>query len=468
MRDNSISISKAIAIILMVIGHAGCPSILHNLIYQFHIPLFFFFSGYCFKDKHLTDFRTYTSKRITGIYLPYVKYAILFLVLHNLFFYLNIYNDQYGYNGIGLSLYTFKDIAHRALKITTQMAGEEQLLGGYWFMKILFLTSFTGFAFIKYLKNKKLQIVGLVFLYAIVFYITRAESVSSFWNSVWYTCFATLFFMLGKISSGYKTPQSWWFTIVCIAGVFGLSIINPAGFTTKHNILLYVIGALTGILATKNISGHLQNVPYVGKTLVYIGNRTLTILTWHFLCFKLVSLAIIKIYGLPIELLASFPIITEYAAKGWWVAYSLVGVIIPICIALISQIMPARKSTSLAIFCLYILAICYICFSNHNGLPELPGFIVGIPLDKIIHFVMFFPFPLLAYQLFSYEKMDIKKRVIVLLIIVVTGCLVGMATEHIQALLEYRSAEINDFYSDVLGLISGGACTAVVIYWKNR
>lgn len=57
--------------------------------------------------------------------------------------------------------------------------------------------------------------------------------------------------------------------------------------------------------------------------LQFIGNNTLTILTWHFLSFKFVSLLIIFIYGLPIERLAEFPVITEYSVKGWWLAYIL-------------------------------------------------------------------------------------------------------------------------------------------------
>ena len=343
MRDTSISISKAIAIILMVIGHAGCPGFLHNLIYQFHIPLFFFVSGYCFKDKYLTEFRTYSFRRVKGIYLPYVKYALGFLLLHNLFFHLNIYNAYYGYNGIGLSLYSLKDIASRALRITTSMAGEEQLLGGYWFMKILFLTSFVSFAFLKYLRDKRFQTGGLIFLYIIIFVITRSESTSSFWTSVWYTCFATIFFVLGKIISEYKIPKRWWWTTLFVVIVVGLSVINPSGFTTKDNILLYIAGAMSGILATKNISNHLQNMPKTAKFLTYIGNNTFTILTWHFLCFKLVSLLIIKVYVLPIKLLASFPVITEYAQKGWWIVYSVVSICIPTCIAMTSDALTRNK-----------------------------------------------------------------------------------------------------------------------------
>lgn len=57
----------------------------------------------------------------------------------------------------------------------------------------------------------------------------------------------------------------------------------------------------------------------------------------HFLCFKFVSLAIIAIYGRPHEKLSDFPIISEYASKGWWVAYLLVGTTIPLLMAKMTE-----------------------------------------------------------------------------------------------------------------------------------
>ncbi len=43
MRNNTVSIAKAIGIILMVVGQSGCPKGLCQFIYLFHMPLFFLF-----------------------------------------------------------------------------------------------------------------------------------------------------------------------------------------------------------------------------------------------------------------------------------------------------------------------------------------------------------------------------------------------------------------------------------------
>lgn len=54
MRDDKVSITKGIGILLMVIAHAGLPEMFSRFIYMFHMPLFFFMSGYCFKEKYLS------------------------------------------------------------------------------------------------------------------------------------------------------------------------------------------------------------------------------------------------------------------------------------------------------------------------------------------------------------------------------------------------------------------------------
>lgn len=348
MKNDEISIAKAIGILLMLIGHAGCPQSLNDFIYQFHMPLFFFFSGYCFKDKHLHDFRTFAVKRVKGIYFPFIKYALLFLLLHNVFFYLNIYNGTYGYNGSVSCLYYYHDFIKRVIKIITSMTYEEQLLGGYWFLRVLFFTSFIGYAFFKLFSKWKSQILGLVILYLITISFSLADSLSSFWQTISMSCLATIFFIAGKKLSVYEPPKQTWFTIICFIGVFAFSRINPVGMTTREalSITLYIIGALLGILMTKNFSSYIQKIPRLSKVLTYIGNNTLSILTWHFLSFKLISLLIIKIYNLPIDTLAYFPVIPEYAQRGWWIAYTIVGLLTSLCINSLLQMIGKKIQIS--------------------------------------------------------------------------------------------------------------------------
>ena len=53
-RLNQFDILKGVGILLVMIGHAiSTNSIVYNLIYGFHMPLFFFCSGFFFKDRQL-------------------------------------------------------------------------------------------------------------------------------------------------------------------------------------------------------------------------------------------------------------------------------------------------------------------------------------------------------------------------------------------------------------------------------
>ena len=51
-RIDYMDILKALAIIAVVIGHCDSPHPLYNFIYLYHMPLFFFISGYFYKNEY--------------------------------------------------------------------------------------------------------------------------------------------------------------------------------------------------------------------------------------------------------------------------------------------------------------------------------------------------------------------------------------------------------------------------------
>lgn len=84
---------------------------------------------------------------------------------------------------------------------------------------------------------------------------------------------------------------------------------------------------------------------FVGKfrsVMIYIGNHTLPLLTWHFLSFKLVRLLIIWVENRPIEQLAYFSVIppancVDQLYSSWWALYFLIGVLIPLTFCYIKE-----------------------------------------------------------------------------------------------------------------------------------
>ena len=154
--DNSVSFAKGIGIMLMVLGHTFFSDYGCALIYMFHMPLFFFLSGYCFKESYLGDFRNFARKRISRIYIPFVKWGLIFLLLHNVLFHLNVYNDVWGFEGEVSQLYSVSDYLKKTFFIFFCLSGNEQVLGGYWFLHTMFFASFIFYGLLKL----KIPIIG--------------------------------------------------------------------------------------------------------------------------------------------------------------------------------------------------------------------------------------------------------------------------------------------------------------------
>ena len=161
-RNQTFDIAKAICIILMVIGHSGCPSYLHDFIYMFHMPCFFFISGYLLNDKYLTDVKRGFVQKARGSYYPFVKWTLIFILFHNLFAFLYIYDSYY-------SLPIFAERIIRAFTLT----GSEQLLGGFWFLISLFWSSIISLAYLSLL-NKTNRVTGLYILGGVIFLLLLA------------------------------------------------------------------------------------------------------------------------------------------------------------------------------------------------------------------------------------------------------------------------------------------------------
>lgn len=337
MRDNKVTIAKGVGILLMVAAHAGIPDIVNRFIVMFHMPLFFFMSGYCFKEKYLLPPPVmFINKRLKGLYLPFVKWSLLFLLLHNVFYYLNIYNDEYGFRGEVSHLYTLKEYIIRCVRIVIGLHGQEQLLGGYWFLPQLLYASVIGFFTIKYIKN-----IYVVLVLALgVTIITSAFNLRiPFWGVGSLTFFSTTFFLMGYV---YKKRYDNWnkgylfFLFAVIVAIGSLYCYTSMLSCTTEKILPYAICAICGTIMILDFSQYIAaKEGWLKNMLVFIGDNTLTVLTWHFISFKIVSLIIIQYYNLPIEQLSYFPIIPAY--DSWWMIYFVVGAGIPLGVSLLCQ-----------------------------------------------------------------------------------------------------------------------------------
>ena len=334
-RDNTISIVKAIGIILMVIGHADCPKVLYNFICMFHVPLFFICSGFFYKEiQDRKQLFTFVKKRFKGLYLPFIKWSIVFLLLHNLFFHLDIYSSSFGYNGNVSTLYSVKDIIKRGIYIIFTMSYNEQLLGAFWFLRTLLLSSISvaivDFALKERFKNKY---IWLLLFFVVTSIISRKYAISPpYIYDLSRIALGSAFFISGILFRQYKHILSTYQVILVLVSVLVVSRFLPYSMLSvpAEYLLIYFICAVACFIAIYSITSKIKGEAHT-YTILYIGEHTMIILALHFLCFKLVSLIKIYIYGLPIEYLSKFPVIEEYNSY-MWILYSIIGIAIPLLV----------------------------------------------------------------------------------------------------------------------------------------
>lgn len=146
-RDKGIDFIKGIAIILVVLGHVITNGVssqviingyiikLCNIIYFFHMPLFFFISGYLTK-KYINENNNIDKekvhKKILALIIPYISFSTIYL-LTKIFF---------ASSGAVINPVSIKDIVLIMIKP----------IGEYWFLYALIVFNILYFG----LQSRKL------------------------------------------------------------------------------------------------------------------------------------------------------------------------------------------------------------------------------------------------------------------------------------------------------------------------
>ena len=320
-----ISAAKGILIILMVIGHSGVPSIIGEPLSLLRMPCFFMISGYLFKEKYLNDTKQFVYKKVKGLYFPFVKWSLIFMLLHNFFYHIHIYNTEY----------TFNNVLSKTLQILT-MTGSEQLTGGFWFLKELLYASIISYFIFKLLNalrirlnlktliSSSLLLVILAYILSIITFKLPTVGSKTLSATAYFITGATfhraelLFTNINKLKTGIVL-----FVIFVISSFYVKGSIECQGYTIFQYYVVSVIASISLIYLTKLLGHKLMNI------LDYVGKRTLYILIFHFISFKLVSLAVIIIDKREFSELASFPVI-ENDSNIIWLVYTIVGVLVPL------------------------------------------------------------------------------------------------------------------------------------------
>lgn len=112
---------------------------------------------------------------------------------------------------------------------------------------------------------------------------------------------------------------------------------------------------------------------------------------------------------------------------------------------------------------LYIGAVLLLCLMNPESLPQVERHYFGIPADKVVHFIMFLPYPVLAGLSFMQRDFHIVRNLTILLVITAAGAGIAYGTEVLQGHTGHRSYDIADFAADMTGMAAGVVLTTISI-----
>ncbi|MBQ9215770.1 MAG: acyltransferase family protein [Prevotella sp.] len=354
-RDTTISIAKGIAIILMVIAHAEAPGWLCKFIFEFHMPLFFITAGYFFSLKYLHDEATFVKKRVKGLYLPFVKWAVFFLIIHNWMFDLGVLNETYGNEMGGVTHpYTWHQIQQNLWNIITAMGGYDPFLcGAFWFFRGLFVASILYLIIYKVLDSSLRSVrwkkaipylVCLVMLLLCAWKTHEGLKVITLVQGGYRDMMGCFFFGCGFIFrqfvDNYRQAISrhytaFWSSIVFAIIVFIFSKYLTANMNWRSSYVQFLslpLPALLGFLMTYNISCWLDNHEGILKRfLIYTGDHTLYVFIFHIVSYKVVSLIKIWYYGLDPRQIGCHMVIHEHSQEDqFWILYTIAGVALPL------------------------------------------------------------------------------------------------------------------------------------------
>ena len=330
-RSQNLDIIKGIGIILVVLGHCGCPA--EHFIYLFHMPIFFMASGYVLNtvySDNLSNVWTLIRKRLKSLWLPCFLFNTIFLLLSGVFIKYNIYPED-----VKTAPSLINGIFFNALMY---MKGGP-LAGATWFLGTLFevtiIYTFLDYIF-KRLHVKFREIVNFLFgltLFVVSFYLIEQDI--RIHSIVEHIAGAYVVFAIGVLLK--KLPLNaigfgYWIAIfsvtlaiLLVCNQYGSVDLSESVYTAPW---FYLLCAISGWFLIYSVSVSVSKFSRLANTTCRVGQHTVCIIGLHFLAFKIVTYLQICIYDLPIEKLSNFPYLI--AEPFWWVVYTVIGLGVPL------------------------------------------------------------------------------------------------------------------------------------------
>lgn len=278
-----IDTAKGIGIILVVLGHTSITNSAEAWIFSFHMPLFFFISGFLFRASNNLNLKKFATKKARSLLIPY----FIFALITYLFWVLTINNlsespKEWYIPLIGIFY---------SVGVSDWLVFNSPL----WFLTCLYIVEIIYFLINRATKGESKTIMVILIISSLIGYSTSLYLPIRLPWSIDVALTALVFFGVGKIFSNNKDKLELnkWFMILLFISMLLINNVFTnqkvdMNFNFYGDYFNFYIAAFSGIVTI--IIGAQFLMKY--KFLKYIGINSLIILCLHKLIIIIITKAI--------------------------------------------------------------------------------------------------------------------------------------------------------------------------------
>lgn len=289
MKNNRIEwidIYKGLLITCVVIGHTS--SILVKYMYLFHIPAFFFISGYTekLKEKTLSEL---LEKKFFSLLIPYFGINIIYVLLRVFLEFIDLQSIYYKDKILVSNIYYY-------LKSIFQLNWITDFGGATWFLFALFSAFMFAKIILIFSKNNTYFTLIITFVLMFIIYFLNSNGVY-FKNYIDISILASFYILLGVL---FKEKELLNYFIIPYNSLIYISTIIYLYFFCNilhaeidmvsrrlHNPILDTITIAIAVILLFNISYKIEKTE-LKKIFICLGKITLPILSLHFLILRFI------------------------------------------------------------------------------------------------------------------------------------------------------------------------------------
>jgi acyltransferase len=283
-----VDIIKGIGIMLVVVGHsnwifaqATTTMFIQKYIYSFHMPLFFFLSGYLFVKEKYPSFKKFLITKVRTLLMPYLFFAVLSILFDIV---LRLKDN--------IELISFKESLIQILYLKDKVGWNEPL----WYLACLFIVEIM-FYFICRIKAKTTKVFTLLICMVVGYSLCLINDLVLPWG-IGVALTALIFYAIGSYTKNNKFAgrlilqnKTVFFICLTISVIIGgvLNTIVIMYYTMYGNFVYFYIASITGIVSYVQLSQFISNHNMMANIFGYFGRNSLVILCTHYFVFKVLQ-----------------------------------------------------------------------------------------------------------------------------------------------------------------------------------